>query len=135
MAKSRSDLISKMDAAAISLLGEAFPDNSSGRKPADPQGLESGQDGARPEAESIDLSEKTKTFEAVGRWIQIKHKIDPEEEKDALSGLRRELGSGFGGNSGAPKRRANRAAAEGHEGGADGANGTPAALSDAPGPT
>lgn len=73
----KHSLVSEMDAFVISLLEEA----KGNKLPAD-------EDGAKPdgnEAERIDFGQRVQFLTAATRYLAIKHRIDPEDEKDAWS--------------------------------------------------
>lgn len=94
--KSANALIAKMDSFAKQLLERAGPPNV---PPANGQANEAP---SHPPAE-VPLADQVSVFTAIQRWVQIKHKIDPDDESgDFISAARHAL------NGTAPRRRRGR---------------------------
>ncbi len=77
----KKTLLSRLDAAFSSLLQEGFP------------GTIDGDDADAPVANTqLEFSDKVKLLDAAARFVALKHKIDPEEEKSAFDELKSKLG-------------------------------------------
>ena len=70
----KSSLSSALDDFALTLIEEA-----NGSKVA-PEGDGVPDDGSK--AERVEFRDRVGLFTALTRWVQVKHRIDPEEEKD-----------------------------------------------------
>lgn len=76
----KKTLLSQMDDAFSSLLKEAFPDTIGG-------------DSTEPSVAQtqLEFSDRVKLLDAAARFVTLKHKIDPEEEKSAFDELKSKL--------------------------------------------
>lgn len=76
----KKTLLSRLDDAFCSLLTDAFPDTIDGES-------------TEPPAAQLQLefSDRVKLLDAAARFVTLKHKIDPEEEKSAFDELKSKL--------------------------------------------
>ena len=84
----KPELIEKMDEFAQSLIATVESNN-----------LVVGEEGGEPQR--IDVKDKTQVFNAIVRWVMVRNKVWPEDEKESgLDGLIRELSGSTSPHSG-----------------------------------
>src|ERR1700688_2188185 len=103
MSRRKSSLISDIDRFASELLKRAGV-----AKVPPPEGDLSGEQG--PLAVEAKIAEQVSVLTAVTRWVQTKHKIDPEDEPtDFIARARKQLNGRKAGHRGHPAPPANPA--------------------------
>jgi len=76
----KSSLANALDAFALTLIEEA---GGSKVAPAEGVATEGEVDGSK--TEGVEFRDRVGLFTALTRWVQVKHRIDPEDEKDQWS--------------------------------------------------
>ena len=101
--KSSGKLLSDIDTFASQLLKRAGVS-----KVTPPEGDLSGEQG--PLAVEAKIAEQVSVLTAVTRWVQVKHKIDPDDDEpgDFISRARKKLNGGTSGHRSRPTPAENR---------------------------